>query len=96
MMDIDTPSKWWSKFVARDHLPKITFHCLRHTAATYLIKSGVDVSTVSGILGHVQKSTTLNIYSHVIEDAKEQAINVMGDVFGGKTEENKDGAVKGA
>ncbi len=37
MMDIDTPSKWWSKFVARNHLPKITFHCLRHTAATYLI-----------------------------------------------------------
>lgn len=77
IMDIDTPSQWWAKFIARNGLPHTTFHCLRHTAATYLIKSGVDVSTVSGILGHAQKSTTLNIYSHVIEDAKEQAIPAL-------------------
>ena len=77
IMDIDTPSQWWAKFIARNDLPHTTFHCLRHTAATYLIKSGVDVSTVSGILGHAQKSTTLNIYSHVIEDAKEQAIHAL-------------------
>ncbi len=52
--------------------------------------------TVSGVLGHANVTTTLNIYTHVIEDTKEDAINVMGNVFGGKTEENKDGAVKGA
>ena len=51
---------------------------------------------MSGVLGHANVTTTLNIYTHVIEDTKEDAINVMGDVFGGRIDENKGGAVKGA
>jgi integrase len=39
---------------------------LRHTAATLLLGSGVDVRTVSGIVGHTRPSITLDVYSHFI------------------------------
>ena len=96
IMNLHTPTNWWKEFVVANDITPITFHGLRHTAATYMIKNNVPISTVSGVLGHANVTTTLNIYTHVIEDTKEDAINVMGDVFGGKIEENKDGAVKGA
>lgn len=96
IMNLHTPTNWWKEFVAANDITPITFHGLRHTAATYMIKNNVPISTVSGVLGHANVTTTLNIYTHVIEETKEDAINVMGDVFGGRIEENKGGAVKGA
>jgi integrase len=76
LMCVDTPSNWWTKM--RSKYPELpqnkTLHTLRHTMATYMITSGVPVSTVSGALGHAQQSTTLNIYSKVVKDAKKEAM----------------------
>ena len=44
---------------------KIIFHELRHTFETILNGKGVDVKTISEFLGHVDTSTTLNIYTHI-------------------------------
>ena len=44
-----------------------------HTAASLMIASGTDVTTVAGILGHAQPSTTLDIYSHAFEKNKREA-----------------------
>lgn len=54
-------------------------HDTRHTAASALLNSGVDISTVSAILGHANGSTTLNIYSHVMPKAQHTAVNLLGD-----------------
>jgi len=42
----------------------LSFHALRHTFATRAVENGMDVKTLSAILGHANASTTLNIYSH--------------------------------
>lgn len=43
----------------------ITFHVLRHTFCTRLIRSGVNIKVAQYILGHSNVGVTLNIYSHV-------------------------------
>jgi integrase len=57
-------------------LPRIIhFHGLRHTFASRLVSSGVDVKTASRILGHADISTTLNLYVHPSMDNKIDAVN---------------------
>ena len=52
----------------------VTFHSSRHTFATFLISSGVNVYTVSKLLGHKSLKTT-EIYSNIIDEKKKQAID---------------------
>lgn len=58
-----------------DKLPDIRFHGLRHTMATLMIAQGEDIGTISARLGHKDKSTTLNIYTHAIESRDKEASN---------------------
>lgn len=84
IMHIQTPSHWWSSFAKDNGIENVTFHGLRHTAATYMIKNNVPISTVSGVLGHSNITTTLNTYTHVVEDTKKIAIDVMSDILSSK------------
>lgn len=52
-------------------------HALRHTFASLLFKRGVDVKTVSEILGHKDVSVTYNTYIHLIQEQKMNAINLL-------------------
>lgn len=83
MMCLATPSHWWREFAKPLGITDITFHGLRHTAATHMIKNNIPISTVSGILGHANITTTLNTYTHVIEDTKKSAIDQMADIITG-------------
>ena len=58
-----------------------TFHDLRHTFATYTIAEGVDVKTVSSILGHSNAAMTLNIYASADADAKLAAASTIESVM---------------
>lgn len=60
-----------------DKLPVIPFHGLRHTKATLQLAAGTDVRAVSAIMGHRETSTTLNIYSHSLQTAEQEAANRM-------------------
>ncbi len=51
-----------------------TPHSLRHGYGSILLSKGVDIKTVSVLLGHKDVSTTYNIYIHVLEKDKEQAV----------------------
>lgn len=89
LMSLQTPSHWWKEFADKIGVTGVTFHGLRHTAASYMIKNNVPITTVSGVLGHANTSTTLNIYSHMLEDTKKEAIDVLANVFNsGKHAEN--------
>ncbi len=51
----------------------VRFHDLRHTFATMALEHGMDVKTLSAIIGHVSSATTLDIYSHVTDLMQQQA-----------------------
>ena len=51
----------------------VRFHDLRHTFATLSLQNGMDVKTLSTIIGHVSSSTTLNIYAHVTDEMQRTA-----------------------
>lgn len=55
----------------------ITTHGFRHTHATLLFASGMDIKQVQARLGHSNVQTTLNIYTHAIQDKQDK----MGDEF---------------
>ena len=67
-------------------LPEIRFHDLRHTFATHALASGVDVKTLSGILGHTRAAFTLDTYTHTTGDMQKRAAEIVGeflaDIFG--------------
>ena len=52
---------------------RVRFHDLRHTFATNALAYGMDIKTLSTILGHVSCATTLNTYSHVTDAMRQQA-----------------------
>ncbi|MBC3887236.1 tyrosine-type recombinase/integrase [Acetobacterium paludosum] len=56
-------------------------HSLRHTNASILIASGVDLKTVSSRLGHSNLSTTGNIYAHVINSADAKASDALDHIL---------------
>lgn len=61
----------------------IRFHDLRHTFATMALENGMDVKTLSGIIGHISAETTLNIYSHITDTMQMQASIKIDRKIGG-------------
>ena len=71
------------RVLKRAGLPKVRFHDLRHTFATLALQNGVDVKTVSGMLGHFSAGFTLDTYAHITTAAQRQAAQTMGSVLAG-------------
>ena len=65
----------------RAGLPKIRFHDLRHTFATLTLEAGVDVKTVSHMLGHTDAGFTMNTYMHVTDDMQKNAADKMKNLI---------------
>jgi len=63
-------------------LEAINYHALRHTFATRCIEAGVDVKSLSEILGHANVSTTLNTYVHSSMDLKRVQIEKIAALSG--------------
>lgn len=90
--------KRWGKFSRSRGLlgtegRAVTFHDLRHTAATRMLAAGIDVATVSHILGHAEVSVTLNRYTTSDERTKREAVNAMAEVFSMRTPAAGDGVI---
>lgn len=71
----------FSDLLKRNDLPHIRFHDIRHSTATALLRSGVNLKVIQEILGHSTMSTTANFYLHPDIEEKRKAVNVMSGVF---------------
>ena len=69
------------RVLKRAGLPKVRFHDLRHTFATLALQNGVDIKTVSGMLGHFSAGFTLDTYAHVTTATQKEAANTMEKVL---------------
>lgn len=63
------------------NIKKTGTHSLRHTFASVLFSKGVDVKTVSKLLGHASIQITLNTYIHLIENTDHNAVAKLDDIF---------------
>jgi len=57
------------------------FHNLRHSVATLLLQAGESIKTVQDLLGHADAETTLNCYSHVLEEMRYSAADKLDSIF---------------
>ena len=72
---LDAPTKAFREVAAAAKLPpEITLHSLRHSFASWSLANGGDIVAVQRVLGHSKASTTLNLYSHVVEGGREKAV----------------------
>lgn len=62
-------------------LPQITFHGLRHTHATLLIFNGENIKVVSERLGHKNIIETLDTYTHIMDDMKNNTADLLDRIF---------------
>lgn len=67
----------WLPLLKRAGLPPMRFHDLRHSCASLLHAQGADLRLIMEVLGHSQVSTTANVYTHVLAQAKEGAARWM-------------------
>ena len=77
----DSVNHMLHRVLKRAGLPQVRFHDLRHTFATLALQNGVDIKTVSGMLGHYSAGFTLDTYTHVTTPAQREAANTMGNIL---------------
>ena len=69
------------KILDRAQCKRVRFHDLRHTFATTALEHGMDIKTLSAIIGHVSSATTLDIYSHITDEMQANAANKIEKRF---------------
>lgn len=77
MYDPDAVGRIHKKLLKEAGLEDCRFHDLRHTFATLALQNGVDIKTLSGILGHSSSGFTLDTYTHVTMKMQQEAANKM-------------------
>ena len=71
----------FEKITEKVGVRKLNFHAIRHTFATRAIECGMDIKTLSEIMGHKNASITLNRYAHSMLDTKIAMMNKMQFIF---------------
>lgn len=82
-ISIRSYQRTFSSLQERLAIPHRGFHSLRHTFATRALECGMDVKTLSEILGHKNPTVTLNRYVHSLMEHKREMMNRIGRLMGG-------------
>ena len=70
-------TKEWTRTTIGQNLPRVSLHALRHTHASQLIASGMDVLTISRRLGHGSPTITLGVYGHLFTNTDDRAAEII-------------------
>ena len=81
-MEPRTYQYYFESVLHRCGVRKRSYHTLRHTYATRCIENGIDVKSVSEMLGHADITTTLRLYVHPSMDSKRQAVQKISFLGG--------------
>ena len=65
----------------RAGVPQIRFHDLRHSFATLSLEQGMDIKTISHMLGHTDAGFTMNTYMHVTDNMQQTVANAMQNLI---------------
>lgn len=74
----DTAGRIHRKLLKEAGIEPVRFHDLRHTFATLALQNGVDIKTLSRMLGHYSSGFTLDIYTHVTDKMQQEAAEKIG------------------
>jgi len=80
-MNPQTPYGWLKEFCEKNDFPFYGIHQFRHLHTSLLIGAGIDSTTVSGVLGHSEVSTTLNLYSHMFRENQIKASEAVANAL---------------
>lgn len=80
-MDPRYYQKLFKRMLLESKIPERKFHAIRHTFATRALELGVDIKTLSEILGHSNVSITLNVYAHSLMEHKRAAIDKFNTIY---------------
>ena len=79
-------SKVLQKFCLENKIGKYTLHSIRHTHCSYLLHNDVSIYYISKRLGHKNIKTTMDVYSHLLDEVeqkeREKAVNVLENMNG--------------
>lgn len=71
----------FNEFLRKNKLPQIRFHDLRHSHASLLVKMGVQPKEISARLGHSNIGITMDLYSHLYEEADREVANMFDELI---------------
>ena len=81
LISIRSYQRSFSSLLKRLNIQHRGFHSLRHTFATRALECGMDVKTLSEILGHKNPTVTLNRYAHSLMEHKKEMMNRVGKLL---------------
>ena len=73
--------KTFDRLLKKLNIPHKGFHSLRHTFVTRALEVGMDIKTLSEILGHKNPTITLNRYAHSLLEHKAEMMNRLGKLL---------------
>lgn len=80
-IDYKTIAKVLARAAKKAGIPHVNLHALRHTYATRGLENGIELKVMQELLGHSTITMTADIYSHVLPEAKREAIKKLIGVF---------------
>lgn len=75
-MDPKKSNRRLASVLKSNNIELITFHDLRHTYFTIFFEAGVLPKTVQSLVGHKYIETTMNVYTHVMNETKMETVNI--------------------
>ena len=81
LISIRSYQRSFASLLKRLNIQHRGFHSLRHTFATRALECGMDVKTLSEILGHKNPTVTLNRYAHSLMEHKKEMMNKLGKLL---------------
>lgn len=80
-IDPSNLNRRFKKALVKADLTPIKFHSLRHTYATRLFENDIQPKVVSDLLGHKDITTTLNLYTWVLDSQRNKAASIINNIF---------------